>query len=294
MNLLGVLPHPDPGPWAIGPLDIHAFGLSLAVGLLISVFLAGRRGNRILGVPDERVHNLAILLVIVGWIFSHIFAVVTYEPHAVLDNPLILFEVWGMISSVGGILGGIGGFLFWCSRNPEEDHLAWANLATWMLPIAFFFGRVGCTFAFDHPGKVAAEFGLWNWFHETTGMGPEIFPLAMEYFDGQIRHNMGFYEALVWFVIMVAFLIVGRKPRRRGLFLWVLPIVYGLPRFFLDFLRAYPEELTHGDARYLGLTPAQYTSLVFVGLGIWLWIRLRNAPVEEWASNSDTDGADSN
>ncbi len=294
MNVLGVLPHPDPGPWAIGPLEIHAFGLSLAVGLLIGVFLAGRRGNKTLGVPDERVHNLSILLVIVGWIFSHIFAVVTYEPHAVLENPLILFEVWGMISSVGGLIGGIGGFLFWCSRNPEEDHLAWANLAAWMLPIPFFFGRVGCTFAFDHPGQPAADFALWNWFHETTGLGPEVFPLAMEYFDGQIRHNMGFYEAIIWLAIIVLFFFLSRKPRRRGLYLWSLALLYGVPRFFLDFLREYPDVLAHGDARYLGLTPAQYASIAFVIVGLVLWRKLRDAPIEEWEAYEGSPDTEDN
>ncbi len=312
MNLLGVLftdegvlRHPTFGPWEIGPAEIYPFGLSIAVGLIIGMYLAGRRGKQIIGVEEERFHNFGIWLIIIGWIFSHIFAVLTYSPREVAENPLILLEFWGMISSVGGVIGGTLAVYIWMRRNPDEDHLAWANLAAWTLAICFFFGRLGCTFAYDHPGKLAEDFGPWNWFHETTGIGPEIFPLAMpfaEHLGGGIRHNLGFYEAILWFAIMVLFLWLGMKPRRRGLYLWLLPLLYSIPRFFLDFLRAYPSpddvlyrlpnEIPGGDPRYFGLTPAQYTAIVFLAIGIFAWFKLKDQPIEKWAIHKD-DGEDS-
>lgn len=307
MNVLGVLPYPQLGPWDVGPLEIHAFGIAIAVGLLLGVSLAGVRGEKTLGVSQERVHNFGIYLIIVGWIFSHIFEVVTYQPEMILEDPLILVRVWGSISSVGGILGGVLAYLIWAYRNPDENHIGWGDLGAWTLPICFFFGRVGCWLAFDHPGKEAAEFGLWNWVYEKTGGAvPEIFPLAMESperFDWGIRHNLGFYEALLWFGIMVLFFVLSRKPRRQGFYLWLLPLIYGPVRFFMDFLRAHPEDMVNaqmtfeqlgwgGDARYLGLTPAQYTSLVFVVIGVALWWKWRNNPVADWPGAPEAGDAD--
>ena len=295
MNLLGILPHPQLGPWEIGPAEIHGFGLAVALGLIIGLTLGGRRGRKILGVREDRIHNFAIWMIIFGWCFSHVYAVLLYSPDQVMENPLILFQFWGEISSVGGIIGAGIAFLIWARRNPEEDHLGWFNVAMWSLPIGFLFGRIGCTFAFDHPGQLASEFGLWNWFYDVTGGAvPEIFPLAMEFPDawgGGIRHNLGFYEALIWLVIVVIFLILGRKPRRRGMYAWLVPILYAPARFMLDFLRAMPDEVSFGgDPRYWGLTPAQYTAIGFLAIGIYGWYKLRNQPVDEWAIHKKGDG----
>jgi phosphatidylglycerol:prolipoprotein diacylglycerol transferase len=54
----------------------------------------------------------------------------------------------------------------------------------------------------------------------------------------------------------------------------VLALLYGVGRFGLDFLRA--RDLPYVDARYLGLTPAQYACIALVLFGLW---RLTNRPV---------------
>ncbi len=296
MNILGVLPYPQIGPWELGPLPpIHSFGVVLAIGLLVGVIAASYRGARTMGVSEERVQNYGIWIIVFGFVFSHLFEVFTYQPevvgeffHTLPRDPATAFAEWplGTISSLGGVLGGGIAALIWMYRNPDQDALAWANLSAWTLAICFFFGRIGCTLAFDHPGKEPGDTGIWNWIYETTGGAvPEIFPLMMEFPHGpaEIRHNLGFYEAILWGAILVVFLILSRKPRRRGLYLWLLPILYSPVRFLLDFLREHPEAIEWGgDPRYLGLTPAQYMSILFFAAGIWGWYKLKDQPVEEW------------
>ncbi len=294
MTLLGVLPYWQVGPWDIGPLTLHSFGLAVVIGLFLGLYLAGKRLEKIKGIAPERVHNFGFWCIVFGWSFSHIFEVVTYQPHMILEDPLILIRVWGSISSVGGVLGGVIAYLLWCKWNPDEDHLAWGNLGAWTLPFCFFFGRVGCALVHDHPGQDATEFGPWNWLYEVTGGAvPEVFPLALEWHDGVIRHDLGFYEAIYWFFLAVLFYWMGQKPRRRGLYLWLLPLLYAPVRFFLDFLRVQPgDPLSYGDdVRYLGLTPAQYTVIGFFILGVILWYRWRNNPVEKWVIHEDPDRA---
>ena len=52
----------------------------------------------------------------------------------------------------------------------------------------------------------------------------------------------------------------------------------GIPRFFLDFLRA--SDLGFVDRRYNGLTPAQYIVVVLAGVGVWLLVK-KAPPVTE-------------
>ena len=65
-------------------------------------------------------------------------------------------------------------------------------------------------------------------------------------------HDLGWYEFLFTGLIIVpVFLVLNRKPRQPGFFLITFLLLYIPGRFLLDFLRL-------GDARYAGLTPAQY------------------------------------
>lgn len=251
------------GPFELfGPLKIHSFGLFVAIGLLITFTLASRRAEKKMGASGEEVQNFGIYLVVIGWIFAHIFNVIFYEPDKLMEDPLILFKVWGSISSYGGLFGGIFAAWIWRWRHPEKDFLAWCDLAAWGLTFSWFFGRVGCASVHDHPGA------------------PTDFMLGIQFPDGVVRHDLGFYEAIWWFFICMAVLILDRKPRPRGFYLAVVPIMYAPIRFTLDFLRVGPE--MGGDIRYFGLTPAQYFSIGIFLVGIYFLTRVMKSEPMEW------------
>jgi phosphatidylglycerol:prolipoprotein diacylglycerol transferase len=112
-------------------------------------------------------------------------------------------------------------------------------------PFGWIFGRLGCFVAFDHPGLATH------------------FVLGERYLDGVVRHNLGLDEALFIAVVAGLFLVLGRKPLPAGFFVGLLGVLYAPVRFGLDALRI-------DDARYWGLTPAQYgaVGLFLVGLGV--------------------------
>ncbi|MGB8329610.1 MAG: prolipoprotein diacylglyceryl transferase family protein, partial [Polyangiales bacterium] len=86
----------------------------------------------------------------------------------------------------------------------------------------------------------------------------------------QPRHDLGLYEMLYAALIIVLFLWLEHRSRRPvGFYCALLPLVYAPVRFLLDFLRATP--LEGGDARYAGLTPAQWSSVLMVGIGLAVW-----------------------
>ena len=86
----------------------------------------------------------------------------------------------------------------------------------------------------------------------------------------QPRHDLGFYEVLYSLLIIGLFVWLERRKRRPvGFYCVLLPVVYAPVRFFLDFLRAAP--LEGGDVRYAGLTPAQWASILMLGVGLAVW-----------------------
>lgn len=267
MSLLAAIPHDlfTFGPFEIwGPIKIHSFGLFVAIGLMITFSLSARKGEQKLGIDGEKVQNFGIYLIVIGWIFAHIFNVIFYEPHLLKEDPLILFKVWGSISSYGGLFGGIIAAWIWRIRNPNEDFIMWCDLAAWGLTYSWLFGRIGCASVHDHPGA------------ETD------FVLAISGWpgDGTTRHDLGFYEAMWWVVICTLMLVLDRKPRPKGFYLALVPTLYAPARFTLDFLRVGPEQ--GGDVRYFGLTPAQYFSIGIFIVGLYFWNRVRQSEPLEW------------
>jgi phosphatidylglycerol:prolipoprotein diacylglycerol transferase len=238
--ILGALPFYKFGPWTPIPgveaFKIHAFGTLVAIGLLTCLYMATRRGERKLGMDGQKVQDFGLWLIVIGWIFAHVFNVLFYEPTRAFEMvqlgesaiflPRILI-IWGSISSYGGLIGGMIALWAWKWRHPDDDFRLWTDHAVWTLTFAWMFGRLGCSSVHDHLGVSAAEW----------------WPLAFEisaYYGGGIRHDLGFYEFLWWVVIVGTVMWLDRKPRRKGLYMAIVPLMYAPVRFTLDFLRLWP------------------------------------------------------
>ena len=44
-----------------------------------------------------------------GLVFAHVFDVLAYYPERLAEDPWELFRIWGSLSSMGGMLGGLAG-----------------------------------------------------------------------------------------------------------------------------------------------------------------------------------------
>jgi phosphatidylglycerol:prolipoprotein diacylglycerol transferase len=256
---------------ALGPIQVHLFGIFVACGILVGSKLTRDRGVE-LGLVDEMIVSMITTVLVCGFIFAHVFDVFAYQTAG--DNPTLLqwLNPFGGLSSYGGFMGALGGLFYWCKKHkqrvmPYADSLGFGLAAGWT------FGRLGCFSAHDHPGLV------------TT------FPLAVQYPSGdpifhkylggfiqvlegpiQPRHDLGFYEAMWSLVVTLLFLVLKKRGKQPlGLYVGILTTAYAPIRFLLDFLRA--SDVPGADPRYFGLTPAQYGSIVvfFVGLGLMRW-----------------------
>ncbi|RJO66262.1 MAG: prolipoprotein diacylglyceryl transferase [Myxococcales bacterium] len=251
-----MIPYISLGKLNLLGLEVQPFFLLVAIGIVSGVLLYDRicrRGGRI----DRRTaHHVPEICVLGGFIGAHLVHVLFYHPEQLAEDPFALFKFWGGISSIGGFLGGVGAgwlYLVW-KRAPI---LPYADRALTGLAAGWFFGRMGCALSHDHPGRLSE------------------FPLAVAYPDGS-RFDLGLYEFILTAVILAVLWTLAGKPRRSGTFAAAIALLYAPLRFLLDFLRA--EDVALADARYLGLTPAQYGMLALTALGLVVLYRSRRQP----------------
>lgn len=235
-----------PQDWSVQP-----FGILVAIGVLLGANLAERRGKAV-GVHPNAIASCVAHVLIGGFVIGHVFDAIAYHPEVVLEQPLFLLRVWDGLSSFGGFLGAVTGLVVYLRRYGVDARVIGDPIA-FAFPLGWMFGRSGCFVVHDHPGA------------------PTDFFLAVrDYEVGEppfvSRHDLGLYEILWSAATMALFVWLAQKPRKRGFFLGLLPILYAPIRFGLDFLRA--TDIEQGDARYLGLTPGHYSAIVLLVAGV--------------------------
>lgn len=258
----------------IGPLPIDPWATLVCIGFVVGLELARWRGMK-LGLDVRDVVDGSVFIVLTGFVISHFFTVFFYFPERLQqDGIMALLRVWQGFSSTGGFLGAvIGAWLFYTYVRPRPI-LRHADVIMWGFPFGWFFGRLGCGSVHDHVGGLTS-FPLAMDFDK--GFGPWTDAAAWRALHNYaqvtgVRHELGLYEAALTLPIMVAFWMLGKKDRVPGYFLALFGLMYSPIRFILDFLRN--ADLDHQDARYLGLTPAQYGMIVMFGVALWFFYRL--------------------
>lgn len=236
----------------IGKLTIHAFGILVAIGILVGAKLTKKRGRE-LGLSEEKVDSMITFILVSGFICAHLFDVLAYQTFDGSPSWKDILNPISGFSSFGGFAGALGGLYVWCRRHkqpimPYADSLAFGLATGWM------FGRLGCFTAHDHPGMHTHFF------------------LGVHYPDG-VRHDLGLDEALWAAAISLLFAFLHRKKQPLGTYVTILTLAYAPVRFGFDFLRA--TDVAEPDARYLMLTPAQWGcfAVLAAGIALWVWTR---------------------
>jgi len=230
-------------------LPIDPWATLVCLGFVVGLEVARWRGVK-LGLDTRDVVDGAVFIVLMGFLVAHIFTVVFYFPERLEEEGIwSILKVWEGFSSTGGFIGAvIGAALFYKVIRPRAA-LRHADVITFGFPMGWFFGRLGCSVVHDHVGA------------------PTEFFLGMRFPPGHwaqgVRHELGVYEALYMVPVIALFFWLGRKDRPPGFFLALFGLLYAPIRFVFDFLRN--SDLTNQDARYAGLTPAQY-GMVFMFL----------------------------
>jgi phosphatidylglycerol:prolipoprotein diacylglycerol transferase len=257
-----LLPYFEQPVWRFGPIAIHAFGVAVAAAFWVGMSMGPRRFET-LGLRAQTGQKLGVWVITGGIAGAHLFSLLLYFPAKLRTDPLAVFRIWEDISSVGGMLGGvIGAIAFFLVRADDDDRrqaLAYIDAIAFVFPVSLAIGRMGCALAHDHPGTVTS------------------FPLAVSLSTARAReyiagvydtaniaiprvttasgfHDLGVYEFLFLAIVVVPlFAFWNRRRRPAGFYLAAFAALYFPVRFGLDMLRV-------ADARYVGLTPAQWLS----------------------------------
>lgn len=276
-------------------VPIQWFGMIVAAGVIIGA-IPLRRYAEWHGVSDENIRSLLTWVMLSGFLGAHELDVIAYQWDRIGEAtqvapahwwplpeglwpanwPLVL-RIWDGISSYGGFIGGaIGYFLYvWWKRLPFR---LFADITVVGLLPAFSIGRIGCTVVSDHIGSQVSD-SAWYAFLamdyprklNLAGLN-ETYPGTSEFIKAW---NLGLIEFLYLvpvnaIVLWLAFRATRRMPA--GFVAVLAGILYAPVRFGLDFLR--PEGT---DPRHLGLTFAQWSSILALGAALYAAARILKA-----------------
>jgi phosphatidylglycerol---prolipoprotein diacylglyceryl transferase len=274
-----VLVHPQPDPIAIalGPLQVHWYGLMYLLAFLTAWWLGRQRAKQAWrNWTPEQVDDLifygAIGVILGGRIGYTLF----YNFGAFLDNPLWIFALWtGGMSFHGGFLGVLIAVVLFC-RKHRKAYWDVVDFTAPVVPTGLLFGRIGNFINGELPGR-AAEASL-PWAMQWPGV---------EY----LVHPSPLYQALTEGVLL--FLIVwffSWRPRPRYAVSGLFALGYGTFRFITEFFREPDAHIgyLYGD----WLTMGQLLSLPLVAVGVFMLVlayRKRIMPVIAEATGQKKD-----
>lgn len=228
----------------IGDFEVTSFGVLVAAGALVGIWIFGRELKRS-GLPANGV-DAAVAGVIGGLIGAKLLWTLEFSGEAPIAD--LLFSRGGL-SWFGGLIGGVGTGL-WMLRRRRIPAVGALAAATPALAIGHAIGRIGCFMVGDDYGR------------------PSDLPWAVAFPEGLPPtsvpvHPTQLYEAVA--LVGAAWLLI--RWRREGaadaLVLGRYLVLAGSIRFAIEFVRV--------NLRVLGpLTLAHLISLSLVAAGVAL------------------------
>ena len=266
-------------------LVLHGFGFFAGIALIYGAAVTFNRAER-QGLDNRTFKELFVWLIFSVIVGGHFGYGLFYHPQEYIANPRLFFTDMGSgLSSLGGFITCAITFT-WVLWRRKKNLLAYADNIMYGFSFGWIFGRLGCTLNHEHPGS-ASNFWTARFCRPVEGFTLELpqwltMPTADHRFSHCIEqgktavtsyadkvssdyngvvsvHDMGLYEVFYAMALYTSYRILDRKPRPDGLFFLMMIYSYAPIRFMMDFLR--PLE---GNARYSGLTPAQWGCIVFL------------------------------
>jgi prolipoprotein diacylglyceryl transferase len=229
MALVGFIPSPSSGSISIGPLDLRAYGLMIALGVIAAVWLWGRRLERNDIAPRDEASAIALWAVPAGIIGARLYHVAT-DWERFSDDLGAIPQIWkGGLGIPGGVLlGVIVGIIVTKRRGLDVPTVVWAAVPA--IPLAQSIGRWGNWFnqeLFGRPTDVA-------WALE---IDLEHRPAGFEQFE--TFHPTFLYESLWNLALCGVLIVVGRAMLRHRPWrlLACYTLGYGIGRWWIEGLR---------------------------------------------------------
>jgi prolipoprotein diacylglyceryl transferase len=228
--VLGYLPSPSSGALHLGPVQLRAYGLCIALGVWAAVAVCARR-YRARGGDPALITVIAVWAVPAGIVGARIYHVITdYELYfSTGGHPLNAFKIWdGGLGIWGGVAAGVLVGAWVGHRHGARTAVLFDSVAP-ALPLAQAIGRWG------------------NWWNQELFGRPTTLPWGLEisashrpaqYARYATFHPTFLYESL-WdlCVVGIVLLVERRFHLRQGSLLAVYVAAYTFGRFFTEYER---------------------------------------------------------
>ena len=264
-----MLVHPqfNPVALALGPVQVHWYGLTYLVAFALFMALASARARQPwfanAGWSRRDVEDLlfwGVLGVVLG---GRIGYCLFYKPEYYLAHPLEIAAVWkGGMSFHGGMLGVIVAMMAY-ARSRGRPWLQVTDLIAPCVPTGLASGRIGNFINGELWGRPADPNLPWAMVFPQSGTDLP-------------RHPSQLYQfALEGLLLFGLLWVYARRPRATGQVSGAFLVGYGAFRFAAEYFRE-PDAFLGTLA--LGLSMGQWlcVPMVAAGAALWLWASRRS------------------
>ena len=212
----GIMGHPDPIAFTIAGIEIRWYGILIAAGMLLAVYISSRRAPTH-GITDEDVLDIALWMLPIGVIGARVYYVLfNLDMYHSLRDAVNIRN--GGLAIHGGLIFGMITVFIICHRKK----ISALNVLDLFIPTV----------------ALAQSIGRWgNYFNGEAHGGPTDLPWGI-LVDGVKVHPTFLYESL-WCLFLFFFLSWWDRNRREanGQTLALYGILYSSERFFVESLR---------------------------------------------------------
>lgn len=277
----------DPVAVRLGPLQVRWYGIILMCGALSGALLGEREARR-RGWDPDHVWNLLLWGLIAGVVVARLWYVLG-DPNLARDPLAIVGVVNGQFVGLqgltihGALIGALGAALAYTAVK-RQNFFAWIDVGAVGFVLGQAVGRWGNFFnheAYGPPTSLPWGLVIPAAYRIAPYTDMARYPLSTRF------HPAFLYESLWNIGVCFLLLYLGRRFAKRmipGEVFWLYGMLYGLGRFFLEFLRADSMLLPGNLPKF---PAAQAVSvLLFLMCGAllvsrrWIWRRKTYAEIE--------------
>jgi len=235
----------------LGPITIYWYGVIIATGVFLGLYLATKEADRI-GIKKDLIVDLIVFAIPIAIIFARIYYVI-FEWNQYENGPWWqVFAVWnGGIAIHGALIGSVITAIIY-TRVKKVSFWQIADILAPSLILGQAIGRWGNFMNQEAHGGPISE-AAYNKFLQYL---PDFIMNQMT-IDGVMFHPTFLYESF-WNIVVFIFLLVLRRynPLRGEVFLSYV-ITYSIGRFFVEGMRT--------DSLYIGeIRVAQLISILLI------------------------------
>lgn len=246
--MLAIKTNIDPVAFSFFGINIYWYAILIVAGIVLGGKLASDEFQR-RGLSEDFIYDMLFVIIPAAIVGARLWYVI-FEWDYYGQNPSQIFNLrGGGLAIHGGIIGGFLALYFFV-KNKDISIWDTTDVIAPSLALGQAIGRWG------------------NFINQEAHGGPTDLPWGIV-IDGTSYHPTFLYESLGDFIIFLVLMSYRKKNPAKGKISSIYFIAYGILRFFVEGMRT--DSLMMGSIR-----TAQLISIIFVIVGIILYIRAKN------------------